>query len=201
MPSRSSDAPGAAGDDPFGAALDAALESVLAAVARLSAPLPRVLIDGRSGSGKTTLAARLLARWPLRAVPRVIALDEFYPGWDGLAEASRMAVTGILEPHAAGRPGMYRRWDWARDAPGAPVAVQPTWPLLLEGCGLLTPASHPYADLAVWVNAPEPSRKARALERDGEGYAPHWERWAAQERAHIARHRPAQLADLVFELP
>jgi len=193
VPSRSS--------DPFGEALERAVDDVVAAVARLTAPLPRVLIDGRSGSGKTTLAARLRDSWPLRAVPRVIALEDFYPGWDGLEEASRIAVRGILEPHASSRLGMYRRWDWDRDAPGAGRFVQPTWPLVVEGCGLLTPDSHPYADLSIWVDAPEPSRKRRALARDGEGYAPHWERWARQEEAHIARHDPARLADLVFELP
>lgn len=193
MPSRS--------DDPFGEALERALREVVEAVAALTAPLPRVLIDGRSGSGKTTLAARLRDRWPLSAVPRVIALDDFYPGWDGLAEAARMAVRGVLEPHAAGRLGMYRRWDWVRDAPGESRFVQPTWPLLVEGCGLLTPESHPYADLSIWVDAPEASRKRRALERDGDGYAPHWDRWAAQEAEHIARHRPRRLADLAFDLP
>lgn len=193
MPSRSS--------DPFGEALGAALDEVIAAVAREPARSARVVIDGRSGSGKTTLAARLRQRWPLAVPPRVIAMDEFYPGWDGLAAASRIAERDILRPHAEGRAGRFQHWDWERDEPAAAVAVDPAVPLVLEGCGALTPTSRPFVGLAVWVDAPEASRKSRALERDGDGYAPHWDRWAAQEAAHIAAHRPAELADLVFELP
>lgn len=196
MPSRS--------DDPFGAALDAALTEVVAGVRALTAARPRVLIDGRSGSGKTTLAARLAAAWPHAAPVTVIAMDDFYPGWDGLAEASRMLAVDILAAHAAGRDGAYHRWDWERDRPLDPAAsgrVAAEGALLVEGCGALTPETRGFADLAIWVDAPEESRKRRALERDGEGYAPHWRRWAAQERAHISRHRPAELADLVFALP
>ncbi|GAB2508115.1 AAA family ATPase [Microbacterium petrolearium] len=196
MPSRSS--------DPFGAALEAALGEVLAAVAALDSERPRVLIDGRSGSGKTTMAALLAGRWPLERAPRVVAMDDFYPGWDGLAAASRMLVTGVLEPHTRGLLGLYRRWDWAQDRPRSmrdAGLVPPDRPLIVEGCGALTPLSLVLVDLAVWVDAPEPSRRARALERDGDGYAPHWERWARQEEEHIAAHRPHELADLAFDLP
>ena len=195
MPSRS--------DDPFGAALDDALSAVLAAVRALPDPRPRIVIDGRSGSGKTTLAARLAASWPDAAPPIVVAMDDFYPGWDGLAAASWLLASDILAPHAQGRPGSYPRWDWESDRPraGDRGTVPARGALIAEGCGALTPLTRPYADLGVWVDAPEASRRRRALERDGDGYAPHWERWAAQERAHIAQHRPAELADLVFRLP
>jgi adenylylsulfate kinase-like enzyme len=41
-----------------------------------------VLIDGRSGAGKTTLAGHLRTRWESNVV---VALDDIYAGWDGLA--------------------------------------------------------------------------------------------------------------------
>ena len=41
-------------------------------------------------------------------------------------------------------------------------------------------------------------RRARALSRDGETYAPHWERWAAQEDAVYRSSRPRDRADLVL---
>ena len=41
-------------------------------------------------------------------------------------------------------------------------------------------------------------RRRRALDRDGETYAPHWERWAAQERVTFARERTRARADLVL---
>ena len=50
--------------------------------------VPVVTIDGYSGSGKSTLAAalaRLLPGW------QVLHLDDWYPGWDGLAAGTQVA--------------------------------------------------------------------------------------------------------------
>ena len=52
--------------------------------------------------------------------------------------------------------------------------------------------------LRVWVDAPTALRKERALSRDGETYAPHWDRWAAQEDAVYGAVRPWENADLVL---
>ncbi len=70
--------------------------------------------------------------------------------------------------------------------------------LVLEGCGALVPPAGAYAAVRVWVDAPTEVRKERALSRDGETYAPHWDRWAAQEDAVYARSRPWESADLVL---
>ena len=40
-------------------------------------------------------------------------------------------------------------------------------------------------------------RKKRALDRDGETFAPHWDAWAAQEDAMLARERTPERADIV----
>lgn len=66
-----------------------------------------ILIDGPSGSGKTTLANRLgfILGWP------VVHLDDFYPGWSGLAAGRDMVAGVILERR-------FQRWDWDRNAPG-----------------------------------------------------------------------------------
>lgn len=152
---------------------------------------PVILIDGGSGAGKTTLARALVAAAPVPA--HLVSLDMFYPGWDGLAAASRMLVDDVL---ASPTPG-YRRWDWERDVTGEWVALDPDVALVVEGCGALTPASKPFADLALWVDLDADTRRERALARDGDAYAPHWERWAAQEREHWRRHAPASLADVV----
>ena len=43
-------------------------------------------------------------------------------------------------------------------------------------------------------------RKKRALDRDGETFAPHWEAWAAQEEAMLAREHTPDRADLVVSV-
>ena len=70
---------------------------------------------------------------------------------------------------------------------------------MCEGCGVLTRRSAPLADLRIWVELDGDRRKARALRRDGDLFAPHWERWAAQEDAMIRNEAPTSLADLVVD--
>lgn len=156
-----------------------------------SAARPVVLIDGGSGSGKTSLAQALT--WA--ADVQVVGLDSCYPGWDGLAAASAIVPHAILRadgPH-------YYRWDWTADAPAERVELHPHRPLIVEGCGALTPASRRLATFAIWCELDEATRKARALARDGEVFARQWERWEAQEAAHWVAHRPWELADVVWD--
>jgi len=167
-----------------------------------AAPTPVVLIDGRSGSGKSELAAALaplLSRAGGRAGPsaaqaqpaQLVRLDDIYPGWGGLEAASAAVVTDILSLHR------WRRWDWGTSSPAEWHELDPTRPLIVEGCGALSRASRKLATFAIWVELDEPTRKARALARDGDAYASHWDRWAAQEDVFLAREDPAGLADLV----
>ena len=80
--------------------------------------------------------------------------------------------------------------------------VEPHRRLVVEGAGALTPAHRALADLGIWVETPDAERKRRALLRDGDMYRPHWDLWAAQENAHIARHHPRSVADwIVTETP
>ncbi|MBN9607536.1 MAG: (d)CMP kinase [Actinomycetales bacterium] len=151
---------------------------------------PVVLIDGRSGSGKTTLG-RALAQ---RLGARLVSLDEVYPGWDGLAAAAR-AVPRML---AADRPG-FRSGPWGPGGAGTWNPIDPSEPLVVEGCGALTRRSRRLATLGVWLEAPTGVRRRRALRRDP-AFAVDWARWAAQERAHFAREHPRVLADRVLRL-
>ncbi|WP_296103813.1 hypothetical protein [uncultured Corynebacterium sp.] len=96
-------------------------------------PGSTVLIDGLSGSGKTTLAKYLAEA----TGTRVIHCDEFYPGWSGLMEASRIVADSVLARADAG----YRRWDWTVDGPREWVGVDPAEPLIVEGVGAVTSAS------------------------------------------------------------
>ena len=135
--------------------------------------VPVVTIDGYSGSGKSTLAAalvRLVNGW------QVLHLDDWYPGWDGLA-AGADSARRIAADLRAGRASSYEAWDWENGATGATIPV-PLAPTIIEGCG----AIEAEADLAIWIADPgEEERRHRALARDGQTYAPHWQRWARQD--------------------
>lgn len=149
----------------------------------------KVLIDGRSGSGKTELAAALATAWP---EAQLVRLDDLYPGWDGLAAGSA-EVPLLLTTHR------WRSWDWSRNRPDEWHELDASRPTIVEGVGAVTAASRPLADFTVWVELDDEERKVRALRRDGETYAPHWERWAAQEDAFIARENPAGLVHQVVD--
>lgn len=146
------------------------------------------LIDGRSGSGKTELATLLAGRLGAQ----LVRLDDVYPGWDGLDAASR-AVPGILRSHR------WRRWDWTAARAAEWHELDPGRPLIVEGVGALSRASRPLADRALWVELDDDdARKRRALAREG-SFAPHWERWAAQEERFLERENPRALADVVVD--
>ena len=141
--------------------------------ARAQRAVPVVTIDGYSGSGKSTLAAalaRLVNGW------QVLHLDDWYPGWDGL-EAGGDIARRIAADLRGRRASSYEAWDWENGTTGATIRV-PLVPTIIEGCG----AIEAEADLAIWIADPgEDERRARALARDGQTYAPHWQRWAEQD--------------------
>lgn len=135
--------------------------------------VPAVTIDGYSGSGKSTLAAALASLLPGW---QVLHLDDWYPGWDGLAAGSDIARR-LAADLRGGRASSYKAWDWENDATGETTRV-PLAPTIIEGCG----AIEAEADLAIWIADPgEDERRSRALARDGQTYAPHWRRWAEQD--------------------
>ena len=135
--------------------------------------VPVVTIDGYSGAGKSTLAAALASLLPGW---QVLHLDDWYPGWDGLAAGARIARR-IAADLRRGRSSSYEAWDWENDATAETTRV-PLAPTIIEGCG----AIEAEADLAIWIADPgEDERRSRALARDGQTYAPHWRRWADQD--------------------
>lgn len=157
----------------------------------LIAPRPVVLIDGGSGSGKTTLASALA---PALAA-QLVRLDDVYPGWDGLESASAAVHDDVL---ALASPG-WRRWDWTTGSAAGWHALDSSLPLVIEGSGCLSRTNRLRATFGIWVELDAVTRKHRALDRDGDAYAPFWDRWAAQEREFGRREQPWYLADLVLD--
>jgi len=160
----------------------------------------RVLgVDGPSGSGKTTLAAAVAAAVLDRGASTTeVHMDDLYPGWDGLADAVGLVTTQVLEPLTAGEPAAFRRWDWVAHTWSERVPVGAADVVVLEGVGCGSRPCAPHLTALVWVEADDDERMRRGVERDGEAYRPHWERWAAQERALFAAEGTRGRADLVL---
>ncbi|MGW9184999.1 AAA family ATPase [Agromyces sp. NPDC055661] len=169
-----------------------AVAAVVAAARGIRAPV--VLIDGPSGAGKSTLADALIERWPGRA-PTLVRLDDVYRGWTGLERAGDDLARTLLPPTRRGAVGSWRRWDWARDAPGRLEHVRPGRNgLVIEGCGAFTAGERAADAVRVWVDASDATRKRRALRRDRGAYDPYWELWERQWRRHVRRTSPERQA-------
>lgn len=156
---------------------------------RSSARESITLIDGRSGSGKSTLARQLADQ----TGSFLVSVDDVYPGWDGLDAGSAHIYRFVLQPRIAGGHASYRQWNWDNCAPGDWVDV-PSRPLIIEGCGVLRSTCEDFSATRIWLELQEPLRRERALRRDGDMFAPHWERWALQETRFIASHAPESRA-------
>jgi para-aminobenzoate synthetase len=182
-----------------GESITGAVAEAVTGAARRAAPRcgqTRVLaVDGRSGAGKTSLAAGLRAQSGAPVVP----LEELYGGWDGLERGIDLLVSAVLEPLSAGRAARVPRYDWVAAAWGAPWVLEPPGLLIVEGVGAGARRAAAYASVLVWMEAPESVRKKRALDRDGETFAPHWDMWAAQEDAMLAREHTPDRADFLID--
>ncbi|GAA4576309.1 hypothetical protein [Planotetraspora kaengkrachanensis] len=156
----------------------------------------RVLsVEGRSGAGKSTFAAAVAAA--LGAA--TIRMDDLYDGWDGLSAGKDALLEWVLRPLASGAPARWRRYDWDRgeyaewhEAPSPAV-------LVVEGVGSGALEAAPYLSGLVWLEAVPGVRRARALARDGDVYAPHWRRWARQEDEYYAADDVRSRADLIID--
>lgn len=152
-----------------------------------------VAIDGPAGSGKSSLAGLVAAE--LDDAP-VVHLDDIFPGWDGLAAAPALLTAQVLVPFRRGEPAAFRRWDWHDGTYAELVPVPPAAIIVVEGCGCTVGVARPYGDVRVWLEADHDTRLRRGIERDGETFRPHWERWAAQERTLFGADRTAEQATL-----
>ena len=153
-----------------------------------------IAVDGRAGAGKSSLAQLVVAR--LDDVTSV-HLDDLFPGWDGLAAAPALLTAQVLVPLARDEPAGFRRYDWVQGAYAERVLVPRRRFVVVEGCASSVGIARPYADVRVWVDAAPATRMRRGLDRDGDQFGPHWQRWADQEDALFAADRTAEHAHVV----
>lgn len=171
------------------------LMALIAARAAACGTTKVIAIDGPSGAGKTDFAAGLSGAI---GAP-VLHLEDVYPGWLGLAQTPGLIADGVLGRLAVDEIGSVARWDWDRDRPAGPIRVRPAPLLILEGVGSGARVCRPFLSLLLWLEAPADIRKRRAISRDGETYAPHWDRWAAQEHDLFTADGIRAAADVVID--
>ena len=169
-----------------------------------SKPNPVVLIDGKAGSGKSTFARLLQDQvfQETKQTPKVVHMDDLYPGWEGLAQGPLYLVENILKPIKLTGKAQWQRWDWANDKRGGSDPGN-GWRefdgenmLIIEGCGSVTAQSADLADLTIWIEAARQIRKARFEARDRGVFSNFWNSWSAQEDEFFEDQRSEQLCQL-----
>jgi uridine kinase len=160
---------------------------------------PIILIDGRAGSGKSTFAEKLQQQLfrEGESAPRVIHMDNIFEGWDGLALGSDYMVRFILQPLARQETASWQDWSWVKNQRSSWREFSGGTPLIVEGCGSLTERSKEHADISIWLEASEETRRERWIQR--ERHLEKFDFWAAQELDFYAREKSQSLADLVIK--
>jgi energy-coupling factor transporter ATP-binding protein EcfA2 len=152
-----------------------------------------ICVDGPAGSGKTTLAAAIAALTPAT----VVHMDDLYEGWGGLLDGQKWAGA-LLAPLSEDRPGHYCPFEWSALSRGPERTVAPCALLVLEGVGAWSPDIAPWVTTLAWLDGDPVVRRQRALARDGEVFAPHWDAWAQAEAALFDHEATREHADLVL---
>jgi pantothenate kinase len=160
---------------------------------------PIILIDGRAGSGKSTFAKALQQQLfrDGESAPRVIHMDNIFEGWDGLALGSDYMVRFILQPLARLETASWQDWSWVKNQRSSWREFSGGTPLVVEGCGSLTERSKEHADISIWLEASEETRRERWIQR--ERHLEKFDFWAAQELDFYAREKSQSLAELVIK--
>ena len=160
---------------------------------------PIVLIDGRAGSGKSTFAESLQQQLfrDGESAPRVIHMDNIFEGWEGLSLGSDYLVRFVLNPISRRETASWQDWSWVKNERSSWREFSGGTPLIVEGCGSLTERSKEHADISIWLEASEETRRERWIQR--ERHLDKFDFWAAQELDFYAREKSQSLADLVIK--
>ena len=156
-----------------------------------------IAVDGRSGAGKTTLAVELAALLREHHTVSLFHLEDIYPGWHGLADGQQRYLETVLQPLTRGERAAWTAWDWEQNGDGERRFTEPAEIVVVEGVGAAHAAARELTDVVIWIQAEAVDRRIRAIARDGAGYEPFWDVWAAQEEAWLDGDDVPRAADLL----
>jgi len=164
---------------------------------------PIILIDGRAGSGKSTLAAKLQNELFKQgeSMPRVIHMDDLYEGWQGLALGADYLQRIILNPLLTKKSSNWQEYNWQLGQRERWREFSGGTPLIVEGCGSLNQYTSTVANIRIWLEVDEETRRRRWQERDGDTFDQYFDIWAAQELDFITKEKSPTLADYGLSSP
>lgn len=164
---------------------------------------PIILIDGRAGSGKSTLAAKLQNELFKQgeSMPRVIHMDDLYEGWQGLSLGAEYLQRIILNPLLTKKSSNWQEYNWQSEQRERWREFSGGTPLIVEGCGSLNQYTSTFANIRIWLEVDEETRRRRWQERDGDTFDQYFDIWAAQELDFIAKEKSPTLADYGLSSP
>lgn len=164
---------------------------------------PIILIDGRAGSGKSTLAAKLQNELFKQgeSMPRVIHMDDLYEGWQGLSLGAEYLQRIILNPLLTKKSSNWQEFNWQSEQRERWREFSGGTPLIVEGCGSLNQYTSTVANIRIWLEVDEETRRRRWQERDGDTFDQYFDIWAAQELDFIAKEKSPTLADYGLSSP
>lgn len=164
-----------------------------------------VAIDGRCASGKTTLAAELQARYGFA----VVHMDHFFlcpeqrtmeryaqPG--GNVDYERV-LSEVLEPLRRGEWPEYRPFDCHTGTLAAPVQLEPSPVVVVEGSYACCPALWEHYDLRVFLTVEEGEQLRRLTAREGDYVRAFRERWIPLEERYFSACRVEERCGWVLD--
>ena len=162
---------------------------------------PIVLIDGHAGSGKSTFADALknLIFVETRQQPKLIHMDDLYPGWEGLRAGSIYLHDRILKPVSHGKSASWQNWSWVRSERLGFHEFDGENLLIAEGCGAISANNAALADLTIWIDSDSETRKKRFMERDGGRFRDRYALWAAQESEFYLEESSRALSEVQIQ--
>lgn len=160
-----------------------------------------VAVDGPSGAGKTILSRRLSLALAGEVGPvPVVHTDDLLDGWDDQLTFWPRLEAQVLAPLRIGRPGRYRRYDWAEEGFNGEWVPVPTAPVvILDGFSSARADVRPELTMAIFVAVPPTEGLQRALARDGVALRPYLEQWQRVADRHFAEDGTRAAADLVVD--